>query len=105
MKNMKTIAITCLTFLCFLSCASVKTLSGRVQIFGNEPHTYAGIVAGDKAYAIYPPEKEAELRLFQGQDLLFTVRFLEKPQGYGSLFLTDGCVTPISWRSSNNPSR
>ena len=41
---------------------------------------------------------QAEIRLLQGQDIVFTVQFLDKPKGYGSLFLPDGCVTPVSWK-------
>ncbi|MDR0784504.1 MAG: hypothetical protein LBE74_01285 [Treponema sp.] len=83
-----------------LSCAAnTQTLRGYVQTYGAEPHTYAGIVSGGKVYAVYPPEKEAELRKLQGQTLEFSVRFLDPPQGEGGLFLKDGCVTPLSWRT------
>ncbi|MDR1215843.1 MAG: hypothetical protein LBK25_04090 [Treponema sp.] len=82
-----------------LSCAAdAKTLRGYVQIYGSEPHTYAGIVSDGKVYAVYPPKKEAELRRLQGQALEFSVRFLDPPQGEGGLFLKDGCVTPLSWK-------
>ena len=87
--------------LCLLriSCATQpQILRGRVHLYGSEPHTYAGIASGGKVYAVYPPEKEAEIRLLQGQDIVFTVQFLDKPKGYGSLFLPDGCVTPVSWK-------
>ena len=81
-------------------CASFEktgSFRGAVNIYGNEPHTYAGIEAENgRIYAVYPPEKEAELRQLQGRVVEFTVRFLEKPKGYGSLFLTDGTVTPVS---------
>jgi hypothetical protein len=50
-----------------------------------------------KVYAVYPPEQEAKLRMLQGERLEMTLRFLEKPQGYGSLFLKDGTVRPVSW--------
>jgi hypothetical protein len=53
--------------------------------------------ADGKLYAVYPPAQEAELRTLQGQRLEMTLRFLEKPQGYGSLFLKDGTVSPVSW--------
>jgi hypothetical protein len=70
-----------------------------VRVYGSEPHTYAGIVSeDDKVYAVYPPEKEAELRKLQGRRLELTVRFLDPPQGYGSVFLKDGTVTPVSWK-------
>jgi hypothetical protein len=93
-----TIIGLCLAAL-FVSCTSKpQTIIGRVQIFGNEPHTYTGIVANGAVYAVYPPEKEAELQKLQGRNIEFKVRFLEEPQGYGSIFLKDGCVTPMSWK-------
>ena len=71
---------------------------GRVQVFGNEPHTFVGIVDQDKIeYAVYPPSREEELRKLQGHLIEFTVVFLEEPQGYGSLFLKGGTVTPVKW--------
>jgi hypothetical protein len=92
----------CAILLCLfatLSCATKpQILRGTVRVYGSEPHTYAGIVAGGKVYAVYPPEKEAEIRRLQGQDIEFTVQFLDKPKGYGSLFLVDGCITPVSWK-------
>jgi hypothetical protein len=82
-----------------LSCAAgPRTLTGYVKIYGSEPHTYAGIAAGDKVYAVYPPEKEAELRSLQGLRLEFTVRPVDPPQGPGAMFLKDGCVEPLSWK-------
>jgi len=73
-------------------------LTGRVQIYGSEPHTFVGIVDGnDNEYAVYPPEKENELRKLQGHLIEFTVVFLDEPQGYGSLFLKGGTVTPVTW--------
>ena len=71
---------------------------GRVQIYGSEPHTFVGIVdERENEYAVYPPEKENELRRLQGHLIEFTVVFLEKPQAYGSLFLKGGTVTPVTW--------
>ncbi|MDR0629166.1 MAG: hypothetical protein LBG24_05945 [Treponema sp.] len=76
-----------------------QTIRCRVVVYGSEPHTYVGILSeGDgKLYAVYPPAQEEELRTLQGQRLEMTLRFLEKPQGYGSLFLKDGTVHPLSW--------
>jgi len=73
-------------------------LTGSVKVFGSEPHTFAGIV-DEKGieYAVYPPEKEEELRRLQGRLIEFTVVFLDNPQGYGSLFLKGGTVTPLKW--------
>jgi len=51
----------------------------------------------ENEYAVYPPEKEEELRKLQGHLIEFTVVFLEKPQAYGSLFLKGGTVTPVTW--------
>ena len=75
-----------------------KKIIGRIQIYGNEPHTFVGIVGGDGTeYAVYSPSHEGELRRLQGYLIEFTVVFLEEPQGYGSLFLKGGTVTPVSW--------
>jgi hypothetical protein len=79
--------------------ANARIIRGRVRVYGNEPHTYAGIETTDgKRYAVFPAEKEKEIRNLQGNLVEFTVVFSEKPQGYGSLFLRDGSVTPLSWR-------
>jgi hypothetical protein len=73
-------------------------LMGRVQIYGNEPHTFMGIVdENGTEFAIYPPAKEEELRKLQGHLIEFIVIFLDEPQGYGSLFLKGGTVTPVKW--------
>jgi len=70
---------------------------GRVEVYGNEPHTYAGIVdENDKVYAIYPTAKEAELRRLQGYLIKFTVVFVDE-RVYGSLFLKGGTVEPVKW--------
>jgi len=73
-------------------------LTGRVQIYGSEPHTFVGI-EDEKGteYAVYPPEQEKILRELQGHLIEFTVILLDKPQGYGSLFLKGGTVTPVKW--------
>jgi ABC-type oligopeptide transport system substrate-binding subunit len=74
-------------------------ITGMVQIYGNAPHTFAGIASEDgKTYAVYPREKEMEIRSLQGRRIEFTVRILESPAGEGSLYLKDGTVTPLSWR-------
>jgi hypothetical protein len=41
--------------------------------------------------------REAKISALQGRLIEFTVRFLEKPAGEGSLYLRDGTVTPLSW--------
>ena len=71
---------------------------GTIQVFGNEPRTFVGIVDQDKTeYAVYPPSREEELRRLQGHLIEFTVVFLDEPHGPGSLFLKGGTVTPIKW--------
>ena len=76
---------------------TIKIL-GRVQIYGNEPHTFLGIIDENGVeYAVYPQSREEELRKLQGHLIEFTVIVLDNPQGYGSLFLRGGTVTPITW--------
>jgi hypothetical protein len=98
---------------CLVSCATSRPaeaaeeavvqdtaeLTGSVVVFGNEPFTYAGIVASDGTqYAIYPQEKEKELIAHQSRQIRFTVVFLDEPSGtYGSLYLKGGTVQVIEW--------
>jgi hypothetical protein len=74
-------------------------ITGRVQVYGNEPFTFVGIV--DEAgieYAVYPYSKEAELVWLQGHLIEFTVIFLDDPpRTEASLTLRGGTVTPVSW--------
>ena len=71
---------------------------GRVQIYGSEPHTFAGIVdERGTEFAVYPPEQEEKLRQLQGRLIEFTVIALDEPKGYGSLFLKGGTVNPLEW--------
>jgi hypothetical protein len=115
---MRLIAII-LTAFCLFSCASSKAdtngqaaietateavmqntveLTGRVTIFGNEPFTYAGISGEDgKQYAIYPQEKENELKAYQTLLMRFTVVFLEEEKVYGSLYMKGGTVQVVGW--------
>ena len=73
-------------------------ITGRVQVFGNAPQTFIGIVSEDGTqYAVYPSAKEEELRALQGHLIEFTVMLLDEGRGYGSLFLMGGTVTPLSW--------
>ena len=77
---------------------NIAKITGRVVIYGNEPFTYVGIVDQNGiVYSVYPADKEAELRSFQGHLIEFIVIFLEEPRGYGSLFLIGKTVTPVSW--------
>jgi len=81
---------------------NMTKLTGRVQIYGSEPHTFAGIVdENGTEFAVYPPEQEEELRKLQGHLIEFTVVFLDDPRGYGSLFLRGGTVTPVKWEIIN----
>jgi len=73
-------------------------ITGMVQIYGNEPHTYVGIVEGNGTeYAVYPRSSEDELRRLQGHLIEFTVIFLDEPKDEGGLYLKGGTVTPLSW--------
>jgi hypothetical protein len=77
----------------------IMRITGVVKIFGNEPHTFVGIVTADgKQYSVSPAEKEAAVRRLQGHVVEFTVQILEKQEGYAALFLKDGTVAPLSWR-------
>jgi hypothetical protein len=73
-------------------------ITGMVQVYGNEPHTFVGIV-DEKGieYAVYPPSSEAELIKLQGHLIAFTVIVLDEPKGEGGLYLKGGTVTPLSW--------
>ena len=78
--------------------SGTRKIIGKVQIYGSEPRTFVGIVDQDKTeYAVYPASQENELRKLQGHLIEFTVVFLDEPQGYGSLFLKGGTVTPVKW--------
>jgi hypothetical protein len=79
---------------------NTTTLVGRVQIYGNEPNTFVGIVdEHDVAYSIYPPNpnSEAELRKLQGHLIEFTVILLDKPQDYAGKVL-GRTLTLIDWK-------
>ena len=73
-------------------------ITGRIQIYSNEPHTFAGIIdENGTEYAVYPPSAGDELRTLQGHLIEFSVILLDEPRGYGSLFLKGGTVTPVKW--------
>jgi len=73
-------------------------ITGRIEIYGNEPFTYVGIVdVNNVAYNVEPSSAANELRSMQGNLMEFTVIFPEEQiKGYGSL--PGGTVTPISWK-------
>ncbi len=77
------------------------TITGTVVIYGNEPHTYAGIKTEDekRVYAIYPENVELKVRNLQGYLCVFQAILLDKPAGEGSLYLQDGTVTILSWKT------
>ncbi|MCL2042558.1 MAG: hypothetical protein FWG89_00305 [Treponema sp.] len=78
---------------------STVRITGRVQIYGNEPFTFVGIIDEDNAeYAVYPPSVADELRSLQGYVIEFTVILPDEPQGDNSMFLLGRTVTPVSWR-------
>ncbi|MDR2701733.1 MAG: hypothetical protein LBB72_04815 [Spirochaetaceae bacterium] len=80
---------------------NTTTLIGRIQVYGNEPHTFVGIVdEHDVAYSIHPPNEEAELWKLQGYLIEFTVIFLDKPQGNAGLIL-GRTLTLIDWKVLN----
>jgi len=77
---------------------NTRRLLGRIQLFGNTPHIFAGIVDEDgSTYAIYPPSVEEELRSLQGHLIEFVVTVLSEPRGAGGLILGGETVTPLSW--------
>jgi len=91
-------AVSCVSSQAHPNEGNTAKITGMVHIYGNEPFTFVGIVDRDSTeYAVYPASLEAELRRLQGHLIEFTVVFLDEPQGYGSLFLKGGTVTPLSW--------
>ena len=77
---------------------NMTKLTGRVRIFGSEPHTFVGIVdERGNEFAVYPPEQEEKLRKLQGRLIEFTVIFLDEPKGEGGLYLKSGTVNPLEW--------
>jgi len=78
---------------------SVK-ITGRIQIYGNEPHTFVGIIDHQDGteYAVFPPSPNEELRGLQGRLIEFTVVKQDGPMGFGALQLKGGSVKVIEWR-------
>jgi hypothetical protein len=71
---------------------------GRIQVYGNEPHTFVGIVDEHGVeYSIHPPTKEAELRKLQGQLIEFRVIILDEPYGYEGMEL-GRTLTLFDWK-------
>jgi len=78
---------------------STTMITGNVQIYGNEPHTFVGIIDKNGVeYAVYPVSQEEELRKLQGHLIEFTVVLLDKAQGSRGMSLKGGTVTPVSWK-------
>ena len=70
-------------------------IRGRIQIYGNDPHTFVGIVAENGTeYAVYSPSRENELRRLQGRLIEFTVILSGESQDCG---LRGGTVIPVEW--------
>jgi len=71
-------------------------ITGKIQIYGTEPHTFVGILDDNGTeYAVYSPLYEQDLRRLQGHIIEFTVVLLDEPKNYGGLFLKGGTVIPI----------
>ena len=78
-------------------------ITGMVQVYGNTPHLFVGIVdENGTEYAVYPPAQEDKLKALQGHLIEFTVIFLDPPRGFGSLFLKGGTVEPVKWEIIDN---
>ena len=78
---------------------NIVYITGRVQIYGNEPFTFAGIIDEDGTeYAVYLPSGDDELRRLQGHLIEFAVVFLDEPQNLGGLILSGGTLTPVEWK-------
>jgi hypothetical protein len=77
---------------------NMSKITGRVRIYGSEPHTFVGIVdERGNEFAVYPPEQEEKLRRLQGRLIEFTVIFFDEPKGEGGLYLKGGTVNPVEW--------
>ena len=73
-------------------------ITGRVQIYGNEPFTYVGIVdENGTEYAVHPASVADELRGLQGYIIDFSVIFLNDIQSYDGMFFRGGTVMPVEW--------
>jgi len=83
-----------------VSINNTTIITGTIQIYGNEPHTFVGIIDHhDRTeYAVYPPAKEEELKRLQGHLIEFTVIKQDEPMGFGGLQLNGGTVTVLEWR-------
>jgi len=79
--------------------SSMTKITGMVQIYGSEPHTFVGIIdqQDNTEYAVYPPSTEEELRGLQGRLIEFTVVKQDEPMGLGGLQLGGGTVTVVEW--------
>lgn len=78
------------------SVENTSKITGRVQIYGNEPHTYVGIIdENDVEYLVTPPSVGDELRKLQGRLIEFTVVIVSESP---SMFLKGGTVKPVEWK-------
>ena len=77
---------------------NIVHITGRIQIYGSDPHTFVGIIDDDRnEYAVYLPSGEDELRKLQGHIIEFAVVFLDEPQNLGGLMLSGGTAMPVEW--------
>lgn len=78
------------------------TVVGHIQIYGNAPVTYAGIVTVEgQVYTIYVPEGSdfsvADITAKQGSPIELTGK-IDKSQKGGFQVLKDGVFTVYEWR-------
>ena len=105
---MKTISFLLVFVVLVLSTFSCKTgttkenttqITGRVQIYGNEPFTFVGIIDENNVeYMVHPPSVADELRNLQGRLIEFNVTFLKEEQRAVLLHFKGKVVTPVSWK-------
>jgi len=79
---------------------TTEIIRGRVKIYGNEPHTYAGIETEDasKIYAVSPKEMDPVIRELQGHLIEFKVIMNAQPEVEASLYLKDGTIKLVAWK-------
>ena len=81
-------------------------ITGRVWTGGTGPNGNWIYIEerGRIRYSIYPPEKEDELRDFNGYLIEFTAIILNEPLGYRGT-VTGRTLTPVSWKVIDGPMR
>lgn len=79
---------------------NLRTVKGRIQVYGNEPFTFIGIKTTDnKEYAISADEEMCkELRAMQGQLIVITGIIISPlPDTYDFQSLKDGKIEVSEW--------